>query len=163
MESIYVKLKDTSGTFFVASQGISINRNAVAKVEKDQFVSSALLGGAIVETTKTEFDAYDEKRQEELKVVADRQAKKKEIADIAAGIVAQPTAQNTAGPKLVEKTAEEKAKDLIQVGIDKKVIATDASKPTLTFDNVVYDDEAELIETLVNDAKVLDKLTNATA
>lgn len=62
---IHVRLKDQSGTHFIFSQGISINRTQIVEVENDQTVAQALLHGALVKATPDEIKAHKEKVEAE--------------------------------------------------------------------------------------------------
>lgn len=66
MAKIFVKLKDSSGSFFVHSQGISINRSRIVEVEKDEIVAKAILHGGLVEVPKDQAEKVIEKREEAL-------------------------------------------------------------------------------------------------
>lgn len=62
MSKIYIKLVDTSGSLFIATQGVSVNRNQIKEVERDNFIDKVIEGGGIVEVTKKDFDEYNADR-----------------------------------------------------------------------------------------------------
>lgn len=62
---IVIKLKDPSGSFYIASQGVSVNRKQIVEVEKDSVVEHALRHGGIVEATKDEWQEFKKKQEAE--------------------------------------------------------------------------------------------------
>lgn len=54
MAKILIKLTDSSGSFYITSQNISVNGKKVVEVEDDEIVKFALLNKGIVELSKDE-------------------------------------------------------------------------------------------------------------
>lgn len=55
---IFIRLSDTSGTFFIPTQSISVNRTQIKEVVNDEFVANAILNKGVVELTAKEVEAY---------------------------------------------------------------------------------------------------------
>lgn len=69
MEKIFVKLKDTSGSLFIHSQGIKVIRTQTAEVENDGTVAAAVKGGALIVIKEEEHKAFWDKRNAAMKEV----------------------------------------------------------------------------------------------
>lgn len=58
MSKIFIRLADTSGTFYIPTQGISVNRTQIKEVEHDTFVANAILNKGVIELTDKEVEQY---------------------------------------------------------------------------------------------------------
>lgn len=107
MAKIAIKCKDTDGSFFIASQGLSVNRSNVIKVEEDDFVRAALKGGAIEKATELEYDAAKKRtKYNEEKAAA---ANEKKYEDAVAKKQAELDALKAKGSKEVKETKDTEA------------------------------------------------------
>lgn len=67
MTKIYVKLKDTTGSCYVFSQGVNVVRTKIVEVQKNKEIQKMLEHGGLIEVTKQEFDTYQKNRDKSLK------------------------------------------------------------------------------------------------
>lgn len=131
MAKTHVKLKDTTGSFFVPSQGISISRNQIVEVESDSVIAEAIQKGALIECDQDDFDAY----------VSERQAA---IDALKPAATAAPTAPATAP---FDAAA---AKALATAALTKGSAIVNANK-TISFGKVSFDDQDEFEFELLSD------------
>jgi len=144
MANIFVKLKDTSGSFFIASQGKRVNRSQIVEVEKDELVSSALLAGGLIEVKKEEHDAYHEARNAAL-------PKKEVVAEV------------TKVEKKVEGTVDEFTKENADELFKKAVEAGKASaeEGKVAIGTKKFDTVEKAVEALLNDEKLRNQTVKA--
>lgn len=139
MSKIVIKLKDPSGSFYIASQGVSVNRNNVVEVEKDSVVALALLHGGVVEVSKGEFKDFTEKK----------------AAAIEAAKGAAPAAKEET-PAAFEKADAEK---LVEQALDKGVLTL--KEGVISQGKKELGTQEELTTELVEDEKLRAALTKA--
>lgn len=145
MEKIYVKLKDTSGSYFIFSQGISVNRNQIVEVEKDETVAAALLNGVLVESTKSENDKFSKERND---YFAKQEKEDKKLATAKK----KSDTDEDGEAKITDEFNEDKAKELLKSAIEKSKVKLD--KDIYSFGKLNLGTEKEAIELLLNDEKV---------
>lgn len=145
MEKIYVKLKDTSGSYFIFSQGISVNRNQIVEVEKDETVTAALLNGVLVESTKSENDKFSKERND---YFAKQEKEDKKLATAKK----KSDTDEDGEAKITDEFNEDKAKELLKSAIEKSKVKLD--KDIYSFGKLNLGTEKEAIELLLNDEKV---------
>lgn len=145
MEKIYVKLKDTSGSYFIFSQGISVNRNQIVEVEKDETVTAALLNGVLVESTKSENDKFSKERND---YFAKQEKEDKKLATAKK----KSDTDEDGEAEITDEFNEDKAKELLKSAIEKSKVKLD--KDIYSFGKLNLGTEKEAIELLLNDEKV---------
>ena len=138
MAKTYVRLKDTTGSFYVVSQHVSINRTQIVEVESDSIIAEAINQKALVEVSKDDFDAY----------TSERQAKIDELA--AANATPAPAASAAAAPTVF---VDADAQKLLDDATAKGSIVKNANG-TVTFGKITFDDADEFKLEVIDNEKL---------
>lgn len=149
--TVYVKLKDTSGSFYIASQGKSVNRSQIVEVENDKVIVEATAKGSLVKATKEEFDKYHAERNKAIEKLA-----KPEQANATVTAAVEEKKPETT----VEKLDEAGAKALIAKAKEKGVVVEKEGK--FYHDKTQFENEEELVLELLDNEKLAAKFKAAT-
>ena len=103
MDKVYVKIKDPSGSYYLAEQDAKINKSTPAYLDRTERVDTALANGVIVAIEKKEFDT----------IVRETKAINTAVADSKAAEKKDPITAIT---------------DLVNKAMDHKVIVKDGDK-----------------------------------
>jgi len=156
MEKIYVRLKDTSGSYFIFSQGITVNRNQIVEVDKDDTVNAALLNGVLVESKKSDFEKFTKERSDYFE--KQEKADKATIADKKKSLKDLDDEANAGGEKDTAFT-EEVAKKLLDSAVEKGKVIFD--KDVYKFGKVTLGSQEEAINALLTDEKTRSDIQKA--
>ena len=140
MSKILIKLKDTSGSFYITSQNISVNGSKVVEVETDEIVNAALLNKGIVELSKDEAKEW-RAAQAELEKSSDKTEDKKNDA--------------TAPVEFTKDNAVELFKKAVEM---EKITEKDG---LFSFGKKKFDSQDLLVEELVSNEKFRTSVTES--
>lgn len=152
--TVYVKLKDSSGSFYIASQGKSVNRNQIVEVENDKVIVEATAKGSLVKATKEEFDKYHAERNKAIEALA-----KPEVKTTTTTTTTTVEEKKPETPT-VEKLDEAGAKALIAKAKAKGVVVEKEGK--FFHDKSQFESEDELVLELLDNEKLANKFIAAT-
>lgn len=158
MEKIYVRLKDTSGSYFIFSQGITVNRNQIVEVDKDDTVNAALLNGVLVESKKSDFEKFTKERSDYFE--KQEKADKATIADKKKSLKDLEDEANAGGQK-ENLFTEEDAKKLLESAVEKGKVVLD--KDVYKFGKTNIGTQEEAINLLLTDEKTRGDIQKAIA
>ena len=135
---IVIKLKDPSGSFYIPSQGVSVNRSQIVEVEKDSVVEHALRHGGVIEASKDEWEAFKKKQEAE---------KTSSSSAPAAAAKSEEKFEKADAEKLLE---DAKAKEVVTV-----------KEEVVHFGKKKLGSEAEAVEELLEDEKLRESVKKA--